>query len=498
MSPDEKLIHDAVAKILKVSLTSTKLEGFYHLKDLASQLQQQGLPLHFTEQQVEVSIVERISNGFDNNSEKTIFSFLIECYDRAEKEISTAVETKKKEEFVKFLKGIKEIILMYCGIVLSEPDMFEQPEHVAKQGSLLLVPYICGDIPGGFLQEFVTKFSNDDTLEKVFTPILADMSSKIMKTTLLEDYTPYLFGLKRITAYKEIGVVLVNHPTFFPKKKDGYGFEYECILGPFFKITAYYDQPKVGEHYFGSEIERLTNQDVANIKEQLRGKIATYHNNLHAIFMNLLKPKETRDKATEWLSQCIESNASRAKIQSDIHSLSTEGFMTNITSVLLRLCSPFLTIDPNKTPYSKVQSDYVMTNKEVNFKNDAKMILGEKDAGDYYKEKKNVVTDFSFVTKSFFLTYRALHIGILITIDRYQNALKRLGDSQRVYGTTPTDALRKEIDTLYIIRWTAETHLFDSELLKLITDFYRFCSVWLIQMADYAKYPSTPVSISQA
>ncbi|KAG2383559.1 hypothetical protein C9374_004230 [Naegleria lovaniensis] len=492
----KKFIHDAISRTFRVCLAPSKIDPtLFHLKDLANELsQQQQSAQIFTESHVESVIVERVSKGFETSTDKTIFGYLMECFERAEKELSIA-ETKKKEDLIKFVKGLKEIIVSYCGIVLTDPDMFNQPESVAKQGPLQLLPFIYRDFPGTFLQDFVARFSKDNTLEKIFTPIFTEMSSKMLKLTLLDDYTPYLFGLKRITTIKEIAMVLVGHTNFFPKKRDGYGFEYECILGPFFKITAYYDQPKVGEHFFRADIERLTNQDVANIKEQIRTKISMYHTNLHGIIMNLLKPKETRDKTIEWLMLTLDTNASRAKLQSDPYSIASEGFMTNMGAVLLKLCEPFLKIEPNKIQTSKIQSDFVMMNKDLNFKHDTKFAITEKEAEEYYKAKQP--TDFSFITQSFFMAYRCLHIGYLVTQERYQNALKRLGDSQRVYGANQTPELRKEIDLLYIVRWTAETHLFDPQLLKLMTDFYRFSSIWLIQMADpvnHKNYPSTPCS----
>ena len=215
LSADEKFIHDTVSRVFKVSLVPSKDPSLYHLKDLANELST------FTETDVEAVLIERISKGFDHTS-KTIFSFLMECFDRAEKELSL---DKKKEDQIKFVKSIKEIIVSYCGIVLTDPDMFDQPESVCKQGPLLLAPYICGDIPGSFLSDLVARFADSPkTLDTIFTPIYSDMSGKLLKLTLIDDYAPYLLGFKRVTTLKELAIVLVNHPNFLPKRKNGNSF----------------------------------------------------------------------------------------------------------------------------------------------------------------------------------------------------------------------------------------------------------------------------------
>ncbi|EFC48330.1 ubiquitin-protein ligase [Naegleria gruberi] len=489
LSLEERFVHDTISKIFRVTLTPSKDSTLYYLKDYASELSNS----QFTENDVESILIERISKGgFEHSGSKTIFSFLMECFERSEREL----DNKKKEEQIKVIKNIKEIITSYCGIVLTDPDMFDQPEHISRQGSLQLVDYVCGDIPGTFLQDFVTRFADSPkTLETIFAPVFNDISTRFLKITLVDDYSPYIYGFKRLTALRELSIVLVNHPLFLPRRKNGNSVEFETILGPLFKITAYYDQPKVGEQYFRNDIERLTNQDVANIKDQIRSKINMYHTSLQQIFMNLLKPKETRDKTIEWLSLSVDYNSARAKMQADPHVISTEGFMTNLCAILLKLSQPFTKIEDSKIPATaKIQVDYPMMNKDVNFKSDARFNMAEKESEEYYKTKPN--TDFSFVSSCFFLTYRALHLGYLVTQEKYQNAIKRLQDVQRHYGATPSPEVRKEIDLYYIIRWTAETHLFDQNLLEAMLDYYRFCSIWLIKLANptnTANYPLTPL-----
>ncbi|KAL9647901.1 hypothetical protein ABK040_008172 [Willaertia magna] len=500
---EERFIHDSICKIFKVTLIKSTSSisssgGNYYLTELITELQNENHGLFLSEKYLESVLVERISNM---EKDKSIFSYLIECYDRLEKEIQIN-EQKKKENNLKYLKTMKDIIISYSGIVLSEPEMFDQNENIIKQGGGIIVNYLIHEngleLPGSFLNELVNKFNNieeDKTLEKIFRIVFTELSNRMLKITMLDDYSSILYAMKKLTLIKELGIILVNHPIFFPIKNDGYAYEYESILGPFFKMTVYYDHAQVGQHYFGLNIERLTNQDVSNIKSQLRSRITSIHNDLHKIIMDLLKPKETRDKMVDWLSKCVQVNQSRAKMHVDPYTSSSEGFMTNFCSVMLRLCSPFLAIDNNKLPITKIQSSYIL--QDVNFKLDTKLKLSEKEFEEY---SKTIIPlkEYSFITKTFFLTYRSLHLGLLQTIDKYQNALKRLGELQRVYSVQPSDQLRKEIDQLYIVKWTAETHLLHPELHKYLLDFYRFSTIWLIELVDpnnNSKYPTQSLNL---
>ena len=58
-----------------------------------------------------------------------------------------------------------------------------------------------------------------------------------------------------------------------------------------------------------------------------------------------LEMQDTREPMVVWLASALESNAERAKTMVDPKVAAPDGFIVNISSVLLSLCQPFL--DPS-------------------------------------------------------------------------------------------------------------------------------------------------------
>jgi ubiquitin conjugation factor E4 B len=55
----------------------------------------------------------------------------------------------------------------------------------------------------------------------------------------------------------------------------------------------------------------------------------------------LLRP-ETREQMVSWLGTALDLNTARTRMNPDRAYISTDGFLLNVASVLLRLCAPFL------------------------------------------------------------------------------------------------------------------------------------------------------------
>lgn len=59
------------------------------------------------------------------------------------------------------------------------------------------------------------------------------------------------------------------------------------------------------------------------------------------VIFALLRP-ETREHIVAWLGHIIDLNSIRVRMNPDPRLTSSDGFLLNLTSVLLRLCAPFL------------------------------------------------------------------------------------------------------------------------------------------------------------
>jgi hypothetical protein len=147
--------------------------------------------------QAESVLIERLSNGFEK---KTIFHYLIQCYNRLNQMNHQDFGNDSKKVF----NELNYLILSYCGVVLTQPDLFEQPEMICSKKSLLLVDYLLNsligyELPGDFLKQFVLRFECEPiVLKEIFEPVLTELSQRMKSLTLIDNYNQILIVMKRL------------------------------------------------------------------------------------------------------------------------------------------------------------------------------------------------------------------------------------------------------------------------------------------------------------
>ncbi len=64
------------------------------------------------------------------------------------------------------------------------------------------------------------------------------------------------------------------------------------------------------------------------------------------------KSKEAREKMLDWFALCVNANHKRRAMQVDQKSVSSDGFMINVTVCLDQLCEPFMDASFSKVSYT--------------------------------------------------------------------------------------------------------------------------------------------------
>lgn len=152
--------------------------------------QAQDGPLRLSADVLEQGILEAAS-AFPHD--KPLMDFMLPCWKRviqAKKTLRAA--TPEKEAL---LAEAKRLCMSYCLFAVTLPDLFgreARPDHDT------LVPYLLRDMEHesglclDFLQEAVSRFAEDDTLPEVFVKAMVDVSSKLSKLNMNDDYKPYI------------------------------------------------------------------------------------------------------------------------------------------------------------------------------------------------------------------------------------------------------------------------------------------------------------------
>lgn len=460
----EKVISNLISQVFEVTMEPNN-DRFY-LEELASKVENK----LFTLDMIESILVERMATNEDHSL------YLIKCYQNLELEISK--ETRKKDsslERIKKIEEYKDLVVMFFTIAIIEKG--KAFENIFK----LIYPGLNSDshVPKEFLAQFLKKYSIKE-LQDIFVPIYYQSYHLMKKKTLSDDYLPPIQILSHLTYHKELAEMLVSLPNFNPQQLNGLVMENQSFLGPFFNLTTF----NKGIVFF-KDIKTMTEKDVEITKESIRSGLRLMQSQLHHIVYNMLQ-KETRSSMMKWIAYTVEGNKSRAMMRDDGSSSSSDGFMTNFSAVLLKLCLKIF----EKKKFNEIDPTYSMTNFIVDFINSTKLV-NNKEAIENYKKEMNTKKQFNFMTEIFFYTYKALHLGIIKSFSKFKQVAESCHNAYKTYEEIKNSGHLDQVNQAYenytkiaMIQLSIESQLFENELMSNVFKFYSFAAQWMMNIVD--------------
>lgn len=129
-------------------------------------------------------------------------------------------------------------------------------------------------------------------------------------------------------------------PKFLPSAIEAEHIQDRTFLGPFFQISPL--QGEVTLQYFSSPKSR-DNSYIINSQKALRMSLETHQTDLLDIVNHIIRAsKESRDQLLDWFALTVNANHKRRALQVDSSTVSSDGFMVNVTVCLDQLCDPFM------------------------------------------------------------------------------------------------------------------------------------------------------------
>ena len=128
------------------------------------------------------------------------------------------------------------------------------------------------------------------------------------------------------------------------------------------------------------------------------------------------------------------------------NSLASDGFMLNLSAVLLRFCHPLCV----KNKILKVDPSYAWTlSKQLS---EETFLLSSEEAKNQEEEEK----EFNFITEIFFLTQKSLDLGLRVCHEKFVKMNQELGRHQQVYresmaqnqGSSAAEAVQQRMDVI--------------------------------------------------
>jgi len=473
-----------------------------------AELEQQSEPIRLSVQpgNVDAAILEAASSS----STKKPLDYLLACWKRVSRMFRSMRSSQESEEKMKVVKEARRLCMSNCIFAATMPDMFGQDTTDTHP----LAEYLLSDpeddrgLCHDFLSEAVSRFQEDELARDALVGAVEQLSRDLSKKSMNEDFRPYVLALRNLVRYPAIVEGLTQSTHFLPESVPAEKIEDDTLLGPFFHLSPL--QGPVARQYFAGTQAR-DDRIIAQSQNSLRMVLATHQDDLFDIANCIIKAnKDSREKMLDWLALTVNANHKRRAMQVDSKTVSSDGFMINVTIVLDRLCEPFM--DATFSKLDRIDVDYLRRKPRVIIQDETKMNADQATSDRFYSEE--VAGTSNFISEIFFLTVAAHHYGTEAANTRMSSLqrelkylrehIQKFKDERPKFEHNPPQLamferhLKKyedQAEEAQGILHATRGVLLDETCQRRSMSFMRYVIVWLIKLASQSNYPAQPLQL---
>jgi ubiquitin conjugation factor E4 B len=405
----EQLTDRILSSVLRITVRpDQKTDAFGNkltfLPGVKAELESDGKSLLLGVETLDTAIIEAGSHTPDGKP----FGYLLASFKRIMRAFRTSKHGDPVDIRNEVLKEAKRMCFSYCIFAATMPYMFdaEETERNVLADYFLKDPDSDGGICPDFLTEAMLRWpGEDDAIKNLLVGAVEQISADLSKMTMNDNYKPSMLALRTCSLYPTLLDALTQSSKFLPADVPIERFEYESILGPFFSLSPLH--PNVALSYFmGSEVQGQSY--VTNNQNAVRLTLRTHQDELLEITNRIVKSgKGQRERMLDWFAHVINKNHKRRATWRDDKIISTDGFMVNITTILDRLCEPFM--DHTFSKVDRIDVNYLRRNPRVEINDETKINADQKASDEFYAT--TVDGESNFISEVFFLTVAAHHYG---------------------------------------------------------------------------------------
>ncbi|KAG0049750.1 hypothetical protein BGZ83_005433 [Gryganskiella cystojenkinii] len=520
--------NEALSRILLVSLNESAPLPLLFLSSLAQELAAENEPLAINQASLDRVLVDRMSidpNEIENSAfldrgqlRFTLFDYLLDCWKRLE---NVKLQTSRAkslpsnviEERVNALSSSKSLLVSYAGLVLQMPDMFPQLRSANPLGASQLVERLLADpdtpsgVPSEFLKDLSIRFE-EDGLENIVQPLISGIAARARTATILTDWRTPIRALLALIEVPGIAAAIPHIGTWNPPNATARQIELVSALGPFFKTSGFcMDDPSVAE-LFGTGLKR-NKADSSGAFASIRGTVRGIQSSLFQAANGIIRASpEARERVLEYFYSVLKKNERRAQMQVDRATVSGDGFIFNLSEVLMQFCDPFM--DTHHSKVDKISQTFFKGKSKIDISKETR-ICAPKDLVDEYSAIEEPKTSVNFISDIFFLTLGFHHIGLSrmyvdykrFTKDYYEmkDQYERLKEQETAGQLSPENGLlikryETQLDKMLTFKLSMQSQILDPIILGHSFRFYNLVMVWLLRLVDETQsYPQRPIKL---
>lgn len=458
-----------ISSIFRITLDQGRTQDahghkLYFAAGAKSDLEDEGRPLRFSTDILDSVILESASSQLQG----TALEYLLGCWKRVSKLFKSV--PNKSDPKHEIAKEARRLCFSYCIFAATMPDMFgeEAPVGNALADRLLSGPDHDNGICYDFLTEASQRMGEDETIKEALVAAMEDLSRRLAKESMNGDYRPYMLILRVFIRFPSLVAALGQSETFLPNDIEAQQIETHTFLGPFFRLSPM--QGDVALNYFSGSAA-IDKGLIANAQRAVRMTLQTHQEELLDIVNAFIRNKETREKMLDWFALTVNKNHKRRAIQVDGKTVSSDGFMVNVTVILDRLCEPFM--DATFSKIDRIDIDYLRRSPRVDIKDETKINADQTTSDEFYSH--TVAGTNNFISEVFFLTVAAHHYGT-------EAANSKLSTLQRDVKWLEKELAKMEPERHKYMTNPVQLQVFDNHIKKVKDQIARGkCSILAIQ-----------------
>ncbi|KAI5809660.1 ubiquitin elongating factor core-domain-containing protein [Peziza echinospora] len=497
----------ALGIIFRISVHEQPANGHYQLKALREELESEGEPVRLSTGILDQAILSVCSSS---HLKIPPFDHLLASWKRAVNyQRNLRPIDKGDENKITILAEAKRMALCYAQYCITMPEMFESVDaSVRLEDKLLLDNDEEGGLPLEFFNALIGQFEEDPMMEEAFAAAIPRLSQNLNHVDFSTNYKPYLSALGRIISSKPLAKLFYESPAFLPEDVTGNTIETNTLLGPFFKLSPL--QPKVLDLYF-SGFKGRTQVALNDTKNALQLSLKVFQEQLHNIIFTLIRVSpEARLKVLDFFATTMNLNVKRTALQVDSSTVASDGFMLNITAILIKISTPF--IDTNLTKIGKAEVEYFRRNPRLKIDTETKINADESASEEYYSNQ--IAGENNFISEIFFLTTAALHYGLGAAIASHEQLARDISEMEKHLQSMAAERVKwintpqlvifdRQYERLRVRLDKGQGYLYGLEIILCDNNaqtgtllFLRFLSAWILRLVSNGRdYPEKPMSL---
>jgi ubiquitin conjugation factor E4 B len=508
--------HQTIKETLRVTLVPSPDESCVVLGDIAQEVvEEQGDAADFD---LKSSQLDRLfwSRLTEHKCLPSVFDYLLGCWSRAANAKRLLKPSIQDHQLKTSLLSEIQRFTVDFAVVSATADPEEGGLH-SNLGERLVSKSSTNrsPMPWEFVQSIVGHAEDQGLLVEVLTPIFTYLCKGLSAVNLAKqstsmDYKPFFAVMENLISIKSVAGVITQLDGFhitgeaIPPALDKF-----FLLGPFLGVSIIEGAQCLANF---PDPDTITQPRIDRVAMDVRAELKVIQDRLFFICDKIVRGSPTsRIGLLKYFGDILNLNHKRTAMHAPDETISSDGFMLNITFVLTKLCEPFT--DLYGTKIDKISSDYFrLKNHIIDISEETKLVSDLQTSKDFYSQ--TIDQDANFISHVFFLSCGFYHYGLggIIQshgrtkrlVDELQHRLAGMEAERARYLNEPAatmfrNALKRLQDTLRMVqakKLSLQCVLYDIELQRTFLDFTVFQLMFMIRAAEPTHgYPQQKLTL---